>query len=125
MIAAPRLASAETRTPAQLSEAFATTLSAGKIELQPRTEELAGAIADLFRLRRIELPDYDARGAIISLFASDHREKFTGISRYRLYDLMHKMYCDPNKRGSYDLTSDEPCPCVSIQRTELIRYMRQ
>src|SRR5712692_6103147 len=28
VIAAPRLASAETRTPAQLSEAFATTLSA-------------------------------------------------------------------------------------------------
>jgi SEC-C motif len=70
-------------------------------------------IVAFYRRRRIDLPDYDARGAIISLFAPIHRDKFTGISRYRLYDLMHKMYIDLNKRGSYDLSPGEPCPCGS------------
>lgn len=69
-----------------------------------------------FRDCGIELPDYDAHGAIISLYAPDRWQKFTGIERTQLYDLMQKeLYVDLEKRGSYDLLPDEPCPCGSTR----------
>ncbi|MBY5904166.1 SEC-C domain-containing protein [Rhizobium leguminosarum] len=60
-----------------------------------------------------KLPPYDHRGAIISLFSPDLREPFVGISRYKLYEMMHEMYVDLTKRGSYDLAPGELCPCNS------------
>jgi hypothetical protein len=67
-----------------------------------------------FLLRHdIVVPDYDHRGAIISLASPERREPFRGISRYELYQLMHDLHVDLEKLGSYDLTRDEPCPCQS------------
>jgi SEC-C motif-containing protein len=67
-----------------------------------------------FLLRHdIVVPDYDRRGAIISLALPERRAPFRDISRYELYELMHDLYVDMKKLGSYDLAGDEPCPCQS------------
>jgi hypothetical protein len=70
-------------------------------------------IANFFRSHHVDLPDYDGAGAIVSLSAPNRWQKFAGIRRYQLYDLLQETYVDLRKRGSYDLTLHEPCPCKS------------
>jgi hypothetical protein len=70
-------------------------------------------IRAFFRDLRIEVPDYDRRGAIISLYSPSLCKPFAGIRRYQLYDLMHEMYVDLTKFGSYDVKPGEHCPCGS------------
>jgi SEC-C motif len=93
-----------------------TMLSAGYPQDQTAAQDRQNRwaeIANFFRREQVDLPGYDPRGAIISLLAPEHREKFTGVSRYQLYDLLHRLYVDLTKRGSYDLVATERCPCGS------------
>jgi hypothetical protein len=75
-------------------------------------------IRGFYGAHRIELPEYDPKGAIISLKAPHRRLPFVGLESHPFYDLVqHKeLKVLLNKRGSHDLTLGERCPCGSRRR---------
>jgi hypothetical protein len=69
-----------------------------------------------FRERGSDLPGYMDAGAIVSLYDPRKHTAFSGLSRYRLYDLLQSMAVDLTKRGSYDIQETKLCPCVESKR---------
>ncbi|WP_238193836.1 hypothetical protein [Methylobacterium frigidaeris] len=67
----------------------------------------------MFSSQNISLPLHSPLGAIISLYNTQHSLPFVGLSRYKLFDLLQKMYVDLNKLGSYDIDLAAVCPCNS------------
>ncbi len=84
------------------------TAGSGRAE---RWNEIRASYGD----RGIRLPEYDRKGAIISLKAPHRRLPFVGLESHPFYDLvrLRELKVRLNKPGSYDLTLDEPCPCGS------------
>lgn len=66
-----------------------------------------------FQKHGYDLPEYNEGGAIISLYDFSERVPFIGLSRYELYDFMHKFYVDLYRQGSYDIAPQDSCPCGS------------
>jgi hypothetical protein len=68
---------------------------------------------DFFAAHDTILSSYHEGGQIVSLYDPDKYESFSGLSRYRLYDLLQAMAVDLTKLGSYDINSTDLCPCNS------------
>src|SRR5262249_58919754 len=72
-----------------------------------------GATREFFQTRGIVVPEYDPRGAIISLSSPYRLRAFSDLWRHELYALLQDQSVDPKRLGSYDLSRSEPCPCQS------------
>ena len=97
-----------------LSPAYANDRSAADDRIKRWNE-----LRIFFHIKSVELPLYSTNGSIVSLFDAHRRQEFAGISRYGLYDLLHRMYVDLLKLGSYDIGPNELCPCRSLKEFQL------
>jgi hypothetical protein len=91
-----------------LSAAFENDLQAAR-QRQDRWNETKVS----FQRHGIMVPDYDARGSIISLDNPGLQVTFSGLKSHTLFRLLEEMSVDLTKLGSYNIEPSELCPCGS------------